>query len=65
MIPWDLVITIALTTGMRRGELLNTVWGDIDFENKAIIPFVQQWLKDVADLGGSDETRLLEFPDIL
>ena len=39
--------------------------GIVKFENKAVIPFVQQWLKDVADLGGSDESRLLEFPDIL
>jgi len=33
---WDLLIYIALTTGMRRGELLNTVWSDIDFEAKTI-----------------------------
>jgi len=33
---WDLLITVALTTAMRRGELLNTVWGDIDFATKTI-----------------------------
>jgi integrase len=31
LLEWDLVITLALTTGMRKGELLNLVWSDIDF----------------------------------
>ncbi len=30
---WDLFILTALCTGMRRGELLNTVWQDIDFRD--------------------------------
>lgn len=29
--PWDLLILMALSTAMRRGELLNTTWADIDF----------------------------------
>ncbi len=33
---WDLLIYIALMTGMRRGELLNTVWADVDFDAKTI-----------------------------
>lgn len=33
---WVLLITLALTTGMRRGELLNLVWADIDFEKATI-----------------------------
>lgn len=33
---WDLLIYAALITGMRRGELLNTVWSDIDFDAKTI-----------------------------
>ncbi|MCK5225212.1 MAG: tyrosine-type recombinase/integrase [Planctomycetes bacterium] len=36
VLQWDMLITIALTTCMRKSELLNTVWGDIDFENKTI-----------------------------
>jgi len=35
-VRWDLLIALALITGMRRGELLNTVWSDIDFEAKTI-----------------------------
>ena len=33
---WDLLIIIALSTGMRRGELLNCTWSDIDFEEQTI-----------------------------
>jgi len=35
-IEWELLIRAALCTGMRRGELLNTTWKDIDFERKTI-----------------------------
>ena len=31
-VRWDLLIAIALTTGARRGEFLNSVWADIDFQ---------------------------------
>ena len=31
ILEWDLLITLALTTGMRRSELLNLVWSNIDF----------------------------------
>lgn len=33
---WDLMIIVALTTGMRRAELLNCTWSDIDFEQQVI-----------------------------
>jgi integrase len=33
---WTLMITLALTTGMRKSELLNAVWDDIDFEKMTI-----------------------------
>ncbi|MFC1783209.1 tyrosine-type recombinase/integrase [Planctomycetota bacterium] len=33
---WDILILTALCTGMRRGELLNTTWSDIDFEKQLI-----------------------------
>lgn len=35
-VRWDLLITVALTTAMRKSELLNTVWSDIDFDAKTI-----------------------------
>ena len=31
VVQWDLLIAFALVTGMRKGEMLNLVWGDIDF----------------------------------
>lgn len=36
VLEWDMLITLALTTGMRKGELLNLVWSDIDFEEMTI-----------------------------
>ena len=33
---WDIFILTALCTGMRRGELLNTAWWDIDFAGQKI-----------------------------
>ena len=35
-IDWQNLITVALCTGMRRGELLNLVWSDVDFEQQSI-----------------------------
>lgn len=35
-LPWDLLIIAALCTGMRRGELLNTTWWNIDFDKQTI-----------------------------
>ena len=36
VLEWDLIITLALTTGMRKSELLNLVWGNIDFSEMTI-----------------------------
>jgi integrase len=33
---WELLIRLCLGTGMRRGELMNTTWRDIDFANMTI-----------------------------
>ena len=51
---WDIVFLLALTTAMRRGEILNTTWRDIDFEKSHInvapkkdTKFTWQWeIKD-------------------
>lgn len=33
---WDVLILMAWVTGMRKGELLNLTWRDIDFENQVV-----------------------------
>jgi len=35
-VRWDLMVILALTTGMRRGEILNLIWSDIDFEKQTV-----------------------------
>jgi len=35
-VRWDLLILMALTTGMRRGELLNVTWRNIDFDARTV-----------------------------
>lgn len=57
---WDLMIIIALITGMRRAELLNCTWTDIDFEEQVvnITPkedTISTWRWDIKD---SDERTL-------
>lgn len=51
---WDILILTALCTGMRRGELLNTTWRDIDFSRKVIDVSPKQrtdhtWRWDIKD----------------
>jgi integrase len=35
-VKWDLIITLALATAMRRAELLNCTWSDVDFDAQTI-----------------------------
>ena len=35
-VRWDLLIIVALATAMRRAELLNCTWGDVDFDAQTI-----------------------------
>ena len=35
-VNWQLLIALALSTGARRGELLNLVWPDVDFERQVV-----------------------------
>lgn len=46
-LKWDLLIFIALQTGMRKGELLNLCWSDIDFDEYVI---------DITGKNDTDET---------
>ncbi len=36
MLRWDLLIAVGLTTGLRRGELLNATWRDIEIASQTI-----------------------------
>jgi integrase len=35
-VKWELLLRMCLSTGMRRGELMNTTWRDIDFANMTV-----------------------------
>jgi superfamily II DNA or RNA helicase len=39
--------------------------GVVRFMNEGALPFIQQWLNDVADLGDADEAQQLQFPELL
>jgi len=41
-LKWDLMITVALATAMRRAELLNCTWGDVDFDAQTIEVYPKQ-----------------------
>ena len=45
-VKWDLLITVALATAMRRAELLNCTWADIDFDAQTIEVNSKQNTKD-------------------
>ena len=35
-VRWDLLVVVALAAGLRRGELLNATWADVDFEAQTL-----------------------------
>jgi len=45
-VKWDLMIIVALATAMRRAELLNCTWGDVDFDAQTIEVNPKQNTKD-------------------
>jgi len=45
-VKWNLIITIALATAMRRAELLNCTWADVDFDAQTIEVNPKQNTKD-------------------
>ena len=67
---WDLFILTALCTGMRRGELLNTTWQDIDFEKKIIHICPKDeteltWKWQIKDTDGRDAPITKELAHLL
>lgn len=61
---WDILIVLALTTAMRKGELLNLAWNDIDFERQTITVTPKAntsktWLWEIKDA----EERVLPLTD--
>ena len=57
---WDLLVIVALTTGMRRAELLNCTWNDVDFEQQVINITPKEDTRDTWrwDIKDSDERTL-------
>ncbi len=54
VLEWDLLITLAITTGMRKSELINLVWSDIDFSEMAIevtpkVDTAETWRWEIKD----------------
>lgn len=54
-----------ITSGLQPYRELFFPGGIVTFVNEAALPFTQQWLKDIADLSDSEDTRILEFPEAL
>ena len=46
-VKWDLLITVALATAMRRAELLNCTWADVDFDAQTIEVNPKENTKDI------------------
>lgn len=65
-LKWHLLITIALHTGLRRGEVLNVTWNDIDWDKKLLKVTPKKdtaltWKWDIKDT----DNRLLPLTDEL
>ncbi|MBN2455197.1 MAG: tyrosine-type recombinase/integrase [Sedimentisphaerales bacterium] len=56
-VKWDLMITVALATAMRRAELLNCTWADIDFDAQAIEVNTKENTKDTWEWRIKDTDR--------
>jgi integrase len=46
-VKWDLMITVGLATAMRRAELLNCTWADVDFDAQTIEVNPKENTKDI------------------
>lgn len=66
-INWELMITVALATAMRRAELLNCTWADVDFASQTIEVNSKENSKDTWEwlIKDSDQRVLPLTEDIL
>lgn len=66
-VMWKLLVQMCLCTGMRRGELLNTTWRDVDFANKAVDVSPKKDRKDAWEwhIKDTDRRRLPLTDDVL
>ncbi len=63
-INWDLMITVALATAMRRSELMNCTWADVDFDAQTIEVNLKENTKDTWEWRIKDaEHRTLPLTD--
>jgi len=47
----------------REKQIMFLEEGIVTFTNERIVEFIQLWLEDVADLGDSDDSAKLTFPE--
>ena len=63
-VKWDLLITVALATAMRRSELMNCTWADVDFDAQTIEVNSKENTKDTWEWHIKDaEHRTLPLTD--
>ena len=69
-LEWDLVIMATLTTGMRKSEIINLIWDDIDFDNMSItvtekMDTKDTWLWKIKDTDHRDLPLTEEYAALL
>jgi integrase len=63
---WDLLVLVALSTALRRGELLNCTWSDIDFDEQTIKVSPKSNTSETWEWGIKDtDRRTLPLTDML
>ena len=63
---WNLMVIVALSTALRRGEILNCTWSDVDFEEQTIKVSPKANIASTWEWGIKDtDRRTLPLTDIL
>ncbi len=60
--PLKALLTVALTTGMRRGELLGLCWQDVDFQNEIL--HVRRIVAASGERKATETMRTIALPEI-